>query len=244
MIPSIASCGSVVGSPAALIAQPSGIALALLPRQIDFAACDSCVGDVEHHGRVLSGRRSERPRVGPDRLLAAAPRRHGGTRVGGEERDASIARRHQRVIHRGAEVVGVAYANRTDAVRLCPFDRFPRGERGQHLADSVVAVDHRNRACIGDELRLRHRLHHAGANAREVPAQPQHAVGLVPPEVRLHQRVGDEAGILLGNASARVDSGAEVRQAIGVNAIRGSGSHGEILPVVDDCGQCSNSVNY
>lgn len=73
-------------------------------------------------------------------------------------------------------MVGHAHADRTDAVSFGALDGFFGGEFRQHMADAVVAVDHRHRTAVDDKLRLRHRVHHLVAQTVEVPAEAQHAV--------------------------------------------------------------------
>jgi len=120
-------------------------------------------------------------RIGADDLLSAAPPRHGGAAVGGEEHAAAFARAHQRVVHARAEVIGVAHTHGADAMRFRALHRFLCREDREHVADAVVAVDHGHRSGIHDELRFRHRVHHLVAHAVEVPAEAQHAVRLVAP---------------------------------------------------------------
>jgi hypothetical protein len=112
-------------------------------------------------------------------------------------------------------------------VRLGALDGFLHGERGQHVSDAVMAVDHCDRARIHDEFRFGHRVHDLIQYAITIPAEAQHAVGLVSPQVRLHQRVGDEPAIGLGHTGASVDGGGEVGQARCIDA-RGD-AHGAVL---------------
>jgi hypothetical protein len=69
-------------------------------------------------------------------------------------------------------VVGIAHADRADAVQLGALDRLFHCPVRQHLADTVVPVDQRDRAAIDNELRLGDRLHAASTHARQVPVQP------------------------------------------------------------------------
>ena len=57
-------------------------------------------------------------------------------------------------------------------------------------------------------------------DAVEIPAQSQHAVRLMAPQVGLHQRIGDEACVGFGHAGAGVDGGSEVEQVLCVDAWR------------------------
>ena len=63
---------------------------------------------------------------------------------------------------------------------------FPCGENRQDVPHAVVAVDHRYRARVYRELGLRHRIHYPIAYAIQVPAETQHAMGLMAPQIRLH----------------------------------------------------------
>ena len=111
-----------------------------------------------------------------------------------------------------------AHADRAESVRFRALDRFARGEFGDHMTDTVVSVDDRDAAGVDDEFRLRHRFHHAVADAVEIPAEAQYAVRLVSPQIRLHERVGHEARIALGHARAGIDSSGEIEQFLRIDA--------------------------
>jgi hypothetical protein len=65
----------------------------------------------------------------------------------------------------------MAHRHCADAMRLGPRDRLVCGPHRQHLADAVVAVQHGNRARIDHNLGGGDRVHHAMAEAVEVPAE-------------------------------------------------------------------------
>jgi hypothetical protein len=56
------------------------------------------------------------------------------------------------------------------------------------------------------------------AETVEVPAEPEHAMGLVAPQVGLHQRVCHQPGIGLGHTRAGIDRRGEVEETRGVDA--------------------------
>ena len=120
-----------------------------------------------------------------------------------------------------------AHTDRTDAVGFGAFDGFFGSDFRQHMADAVVAVDHRHRTAVNDELRLRHRIHHLVAQTVEIPAEAQHAVRLVPPQIGLHQRVGNQQRVGFGHALTGVNSGAEFDQFLRINRYR---SHRQDFP--------------
>ena len=187
---------------------------ALVAREVDLAARDAGGCHVHHERRALPDRRRDRPRIGADDLLHAAPRRHRRPAVGGENMDAAFARAAARVVHAGAEVVGHAHADRADAVRLGALRslrawRAPsaRGRRRRGRRSRAIAPASTTNSGFVTGFITR-------ADAVEVPAEAQHAVRLVAPQVRLHQRVGDEARIGLGHAGAGVDGGGEVDEAV------------------------------
>jgi hypothetical protein len=115
-------------------------------------------------------------------------------------------------------VIRHAHADRADAVRFRAFDRFLRCEHREHVPDPVVAFDDCDRAAVDYKLRRRHRLHHAVQHALEIPAEAQHAVRLVPPEVGLHERVRNEPRILLRHSRTGVNRSREIDEAFGVDA--------------------------
>jgi hypothetical protein len=112
----------------------------------------------------------------------------------------------------------VAHGHRADAVRSGSRDRLVRSPHRQHLANAVVAVNHGNRARVDHDLGGSDRVHHAMAKAVEVPAEPEHPMGLMAPQVGLHQRVGYQPSIGLGQARAGIDCRGEVDETRGVDA--------------------------
>ena len=57
-------------------------------------------------------------------------------------------------VHRRPEVVGVADADRADAVRARALDGQHAGPLGEHLADAVAAVEQHQRAGVGEDGRI------------------------------------------------------------------------------------------
>ena len=114
-------------------------------------------------------------------------------------------------------MIGHAHADRRNAVHLRAPDRLFRRELRQHMADAVMAVDDRQRAGIDHEFGCRHRIHHLVAQPVEVPAQPQHAVRLVAPQVGLHQRVGNQPRILFRHALPGIDRGGKFDELEGIH---------------------------
>ena len=121
-----------------------------------------------------------------------------------EKGDAALARRRQREVHRGAEMVGVAQPDRADAVQLGArgSPRWRRGPRapGPSRRGRRSTPRHRRRST---NTGFGHRLAHARPQAGGVPGQAHHAVRLMSPQVRLHQRVGGEARVRVRHAAAR-----------------------------------------
>ena len=99
-------------------------------------------------------------------------------------------------------MIRVAHGDCRDAVRFGAFDGFARCQFGQHVSHAVVTVDDHDRTCIHHEFRLRHRLHHAVAQPIQVPPEAQDAVRLMSPQVCLHQRIGNETRVGLGDSGA------------------------------------------
>jgi hypothetical protein len=114
-------------------------------------------------------------------------------------------------------VIRIAHGNGRDAMRLRAPDRLVGRQHRENVSDTVVAVDQRDRARIDGELRLRDRLHHAITDAVEIPAEAQGAVRLVSPQVRLHQRIRNEARVRRGDADTFVNRCAEVDEALGID---------------------------
>ena len=172
---------------------------------------------------MFAGRRRHRKRIGADDLLAAAPRRHRRSAVAGEKHRTPFLGAHARVIHASAEVVGHAHTDRPQAVRFRTLDRLARGEFGDDMTNAVMTVDHCNSAGIDHELGLGHRLHHAVLDTLEIPTQTQHAMGLMAPQIGLHQRIGNKTRVVLGHTGTGVDGGGKVDELFGVDA--GCGGH-------------------
>jgi hypothetical protein len=112
----------------------------------------------------------------------------------------------------------MAHCHRADAVHPGPRDGLVRGPHRQHLAHAVVAVQHGNRARVDHDLGGSDGVHHALAEAVEVPAEPEHPVGLMAPQIGLHQRVRHQPGIGLGHTRAGIDRRGEVDETRGVDA--------------------------
>jgi hypothetical protein len=97
-------------------------------------------------------------------------------------------------------MIGVAHADRGDAMGLGALDRLPRGARRQHLTHAVVAVDHGEPTGVDDKLRLRHGIAHARLQTRDIPGKPHHAMRLMSPQISLHQGVRCNRSIRRGHA--------------------------------------------
>ena len=114
-------------------------------------------------------------------------------------------------------MVGHAHANGSNPVLLRPFHRFAGGQHGQHVANAVMPVDHRHGAGIHEEFGFGQRIHDLVAQALQGPAQAQHAMRLVPPQIRLHQRVGQQARIRFRHARPGVNRRGKFVQPCGIN---------------------------
>ena len=66
-------------------------------------------------------------------------------------------------------MVGIAHADRCDAMRLGATDRLLRGPCGDHLAHAVMSVDQGEAPGIDDEFGLREGIANASLQARRVP---------------------------------------------------------------------------
>ena len=205
------------------IAQLSGIGWPV-PRQVDLAARHArCWRCRPRRSRAVGAGGRDRPRVGAEHLRAAAPRRHRRARVGGQDRDAAVRRGRRVKYMRRAEVVGVAHADRADAVAPARWIAIGAGPLGEHLADAVAAVEQHQRPGVGRGRRGRCRAVMTPHLSRaDVPGQPQHAVRLVAPQVGLHQAVGDQPGIRFRYTDRLQNLGAEGHQGLGVEV----GGHG------------------
>ncbi len=117
-------------------------------------------------------------------------------------------------------MIRIPYSDRSYAVDLRASYRLIRGTRGEHLADAVVTVEDGYRAGIHDCLRLRHRAHDPGAQARDVPRQAQHAVRLMPPQVGAYQAIGEEVRVGRGNTNGAEHRFAEIDQPISIDGRR------------------------
>ncbi len=97
-------------------------------------------------------------------------------------------------------------------------NRLPGRLHRHYLSDAVVSVDETHGTCIDQLFDLRRWPHYLVAQAIEIPAQSQHPVRLVSPQIGLHQRIGDQPRIGLRHAGALVHGGGEFDQPIGVDA--------------------------
>ena len=66
-------------------------------------------------------------------------------------------------------------------MRLGALDGLVGGKHGEHMAHAIVAIDDSYRTGIHHKLRCGLGLHHAVADAVEVPTQAQHAMRLMAP---------------------------------------------------------------
>ena len=135
-----------------------------------------------------------------------------------QEADASHARRHAGEIHRRAEMIGVANRDGADAVHLGLGDSILHQLRADDLSDAVTSVDERNRPAIHDRLRLSYGVRDAVLDARQIPAQAQHAVRLVAPKVGLYQRVRQQACVFHWHSGTRINSGSKIGKAFAIDA--------------------------
>jgi hypothetical protein len=76
-------------------------------------------------------------------------------------------------------------------VRFGALYRLRCGKFRQYMSDAIMAVDYRNRSGVNDKFRLGQRFHHAIAQALPIPAQTQHTVRLMTPQVCLHERIDE-----------------------------------------------------
>ena len=167
MMPSIAA-GGIGGRRARRVDRPAERdRLALLPGEVDLAARDAGVRDVEHHRRDAC--RRARPtttdwcrRSSCGRPTAPSPGRRWSTGT----RRSPRARRHQRVVHAPCRNGWSCARDRADAVRLRAADRVLHGAVGQHLAHASCRRSPRSRRHRRRTPAAATGLHDAGLEAR------------------------------------------------------------------------------
>ena len=111
----------------------------------------------------------------------------------------------RREVGRRAKVVRVPYGHSADPVGLGAPDCFVSGPRGDNLANAVPAIQDGHGAGIHDQFRLCHCMHDACTDTRHIPTQAHDAVGLMTPQIRPYQAVGNQMGIRSGKADGRKD---------------------------------------
>ena len=117
-------------------------------------------------------------------------------------------------------MIGVAHGHCTQAVLARPTDRLVNRTSRNHLANAVMTIHHRDGTCVDLQGCLRDGLHGAGLQPGVIPPQAQQPMGLMPPQVRLHQRVGSQPGIVRRNTRALVDGCGKRDQGIRIKAFR------------------------
>jgi hypothetical protein len=81
------------------------------------------------------------------------------------------------------------------------------------MAETVVAVDERGRGRLAQHPRPRDRVAAAAAQARDVLAEAEDAVGLVAEQVGLDHQPRDGAGVLVRHAAGREAAATKPRSA-------------------------------
>ena len=89
---------------------------------------------------------------------------------------------------------------------------------GHDMAKALTPIEQRQRALIDHRLGLGGRIHHSGADPRDIPAQPEHPVGGVAPQLGLDKAAGDQPGVGGGNALGLEDGRGEAGQPFGERA--------------------------
>ena len=112
-------------------------------------------------------------------------------------------------------MVRIPHRDGADTVGLGPADHVRRGQRRQHLAHAVMAVDDADGAAVDDLLRGCDRFCRAGLEPGDIPGQPHHAMGRMPPQVGLNQGVGREMRVVRGHADGLVGGSRESQQPVG-----------------------------
>ncbi len=154
MRPSMPAAGSVVGDAFGVGGPPIGDGLAAFGGEVELAARDGGVGEVDDGDAVPAGGGGDGPGVGADGLAATAPGRHGRAGVGEEHPDAAGLRGLAGEVGGHAEVVAVADRDTGDAVSLGTLDADGGGPLGEDLPDAVVAVEDDDRTGVADHLRV------------------------------------------------------------------------------------------
>ena len=154
-------------------------------------------------------------RIGQEASLAPAKRRNAG-RTGGDvdevQRHHAGARGDLAIGADAADVMRVAQAVDGDAVLARgldrPLDRLTR----DHLAVAAMRVPDRDRAGVGDDLRLLVGLQVAGLEIPDIGDQHADAVAVMTAQIGLDQMVGDDVGLRRRAAAGRDDLVGERKQ--------------------------------
>jgi hypothetical protein len=97
-----------------------------------------------------------------------------------------------------ADVPGVAQRDDAGAVRLGPLDAERHGLCSDRLAEALVAVEHHERAAVGDDIGPLPGPDPALPHPVDVQRHAHDSVAVVAREVRPDQLPGDEPRLLLG----------------------------------------------
>src|SRR5260221_436598 len=155
-------------------------------------------------------------------LLASAERCH-ALRAGGIEkvqRHLALRGRHLGPVAQPPEMAAIAQAHHRYAGLRGLGNAEPCRELADHLAESAIAVDDRERVAVEHDRRIGVGLEPALANPLEVLADAQHAVGVVADEIGIDEPLRHRARLFGMAAAALHDRRHETDQ-----LRRGNGLH-------------------
>jgi hypothetical protein len=108
---------------------------------------------------------------------------------------------HGEIGHRAA-VIAAAHGGYRHAELRCALDGLAHGEVTADLTHRVAAVDHQRRALLAHHLGLGGRIHPVPRQLLHILGHPQHAVRMAATQIRHHQRVGKQFGVILRHGTA------------------------------------------
>jgi hypothetical protein len=163
--------------------------------------------DVQQHRLLRPGRKADRQRIQPDQLVDPAPRRHGRDGIGRGDADHVGVDRHAHIVFHGAGVVAVADRGDAHAGLARALDRAAHGEGAADLAHAVVAVDHQGAGMVLDDARPAGRVDRALEEPVGVVRHAHHAVRMDAAQVRAHQMLAQQLGVVSARAALPEDAG-------------------------------------
>ena len=153
-------------------------------------------GRVHHDRPLFGGGDRHRQRVDAEDLVDRPPRGHRRQCVGRGEPDHVLGEGQPRVVGHGAAVVAPANGGHRDVRGPRPLDRPPHREGRADLPHAVAAVDEDGGRRLPDDPRPAAGVDLAVEEPIGVLGDPQHAMRVNALEVRRHQRVAEQGGVV------------------------------------------------